>query len=43
MKIVMEQLQNRRIKQLSTEEISWKNIMDTAHKRIDELINVKKI
>ena len=37
-KIVMEQLQNRRIKQLSSEELSWKNIMDTAHKRIDELI-----
>ena len=37
MKAVIEQLQNRRIKQLSTEEKSWKDIMDTAKKRIDEL------
>jgi chromosome segregation protein len=37
MKAVMEQLQNRRIKQLSTEEKSWKDIMDTAQKRINEL------
>ena len=37
MKTVMEQLQSRRIKQLSAEGKSWKDIMDTAHKRIDEL------
>ena len=37
MKIVMEQLQNRRIKQLSVEEKSWTDIMATAGKRIDEL------
>ena len=37
MKIVMEQLQNRRIKQLSLEVKSWEEIMNTAKKRIDEL------
>ena len=39
MKTVMEQLKNRRLKQLSAEEKSWKDIMDTAKNRIDELIN----
>ena len=37
MKAVIEQLQNRRIKQLSTEEKSWRDIMYIAQKRIDEL------
>ena len=36
MKTVIEQLQNRRIKQLSAEEKSWKDIMNMAQKRIDE-------
>ena len=37
MKAVIEQLQNRRIKQLSAEEKSWKDITNTAVNRIDEL------
>ena len=36
-KAVLEQLKNRRLKQLSTEEKQWQNIMTTAQKRIDEL------
>ena len=36
-KIVLEQLKNRRLKQLSTEELKWQEIMGTAKKRIDEL------
>ena len=37
MKTVLEQLKNRRLKQLSTEEKKWLDIMTTAQKRIDEL------
>tara|TARA_Y100000590_G_scaffold466894_1_gene643791 strand:- start:711 stop:3329 length:2619 start_codon:yes stop_codon:yes gene_type:complete len=37
MKAVLEQLQNRRIKQLSSEEKSWKEIMYSAEKKTDEL------
>ena len=36
-KAVLEQLKNRRLKQLSIEELKWKEIMNTAQKRIDEL------
>ena len=36
-KTVLEQLKSRRIKQLSTEEKKWTDIMTTAQKRIDEL------
>jgi chromosome segregation protein len=36
-KAVLEQLKNRRLKQLSVEEKQWKDIMLTAQKRIDEL------
>ena len=36
-KAVLEQLKNRRLKQLSAEEKKWQEIMDTAQKRIDEL------
>ena len=36
-KAVLDQLKNRRLKQLSTEEKQWQNIMMTAQKRIDEL------
>ena len=36
-KTVLEQLKNRRLKQLSTEEKKWLDIMTTAQKRIDEL------
>ncbi len=36
-KAILEQLKNRRLKQLSAEEMKWQNIMNTAHKRIDEL------
>ena len=36
-KAVLEQLKNRRLKQLSAEEQKWKEIMNTAQKRIDEL------
>ena len=37
-KAVLEQLKNRRLKQLSTEEKSWQEINNTAQKRIEELI-----
>lgn len=37
MKSVLDQLKNRRLKQLSSEEKSWKDIMSTAEKRIDDL------
>lgn len=36
-KAVLEQLKNRRLKQLSAEEKQWKDTMLTAQKRIDEL------
>ena len=36
-KAVLEQLKNRRLKQLSDEEKKWQEIMNTANKRIDEL------
>jgi len=36
-KTVLEQLKNRRIKQLSVEEKKWMDILITAQKRIDEL------
>ncbi len=36
-KAILEQLKNRRLKQLSAEEKQWKDIMNTAQKRIDEL------
>ncbi len=36
-KTVLEQLKNRRLKQLFTEEKKWMDIMTTAQKRIDEL------
>jgi len=36
-KTVLEQLKNRRLKQLSAEEKKWLDIMTTAQKRIDEL------
>jgi len=36
-KAVLEQLKNRRLKQLSAEEKQWKDTMHTAQKRIDEL------
>jgi len=36
-KAVLEQLKNRRLKQLSDDEKKWQEIMDTAQKRIDEL------
>ena len=36
-KAVLEQLKNRRLKQLSAEEQKWKEIMNTAQKRINEL------
>ena len=36
-KAVLEQLKNRRLKQLNAEEIKWREIMNTAKKRIDEL------
>ena len=45
-KAVLEQLKNRRLKQLSTEEKSWQEIKNTAQKRIEELLerqnNLKK-
>ena len=45
-KTVLEQLKNRRLKQLSAEEKKWLDIMTTAQKRIDELHerqqNIKK-
>ena len=37
-KAVLEQLKNRRLKQLSAEEKSWQEINNTAQKRIEELI-----
>ena len=37
-KAVLEQLKNRRLKQLSTEEKSWQEIKNTAQKRIEELL-----
>jgi chromosome segregation protein len=36
-KAVLEQLKNRRLKQLTAEEKQWQEIMNTAQKRIDEL------
>ena len=36
-KAVLDQLKNRRLKQLTTEEKQWQDIMNTAKKRIDEL------
>ena len=36
-KTVLQQLKNRRLKQLSAEEKQWLNIMSTAEKRIEEL------
>ena len=36
-KAILEQLKNRRLKQLSAEEKQWQDIMNTAQKRIDEL------
>ena len=36
-KVVLDQLKNRRLKQLSAEEQKWQEIMNTAQKRIDEL------
>jgi len=36
-KIVLDQLKNRRLKQLSNEEKQWNEIMSTAKKRIEEL------
>ena len=36
-KAILEQLKNRRLKQLSAEEKQWKDTMLTAEKRIDEL------
>ena len=36
-KAVLEQLKNRRLKQLSAEEKKWQEIMNTAQTRIDEL------
>ena len=41
-KAVLEQLKNRRLKQLSAEEKQWQDIMITAQKRIDELHERKK-
>ena len=41
-KTVLEQLKNRRLKQLSEEEKQWLSIMSTAEKRIDELQERKK-
>ena len=43
MKTVLEQLQNRRIKQLSTEEKSWQEIVNTAEKRINDLKDRQEI
>ena len=36
-KAVLDQLKNRRLKQLSDEEKKWQEIMNTANKRIEEL------
>ena len=36
-KAILEQLQNRRLKQLTTEQIKWQEIMNTANKRIEEI------
>ena len=36
-KAVLEQLKNRRLKQLTAEEKQWQEIMNTAQQRIDEL------
>jgi chromosome segregation protein len=36
-KAVLDQLKNRRLKQLSAEEKQWQDIMNTAQKRISEL------
>ena len=36
-KIVLEQLKNRRLKQLSNEEKQWNELMSSAKKRIEEL------
>ncbi|PPR44495.1 MAG: Chromosome partition protein Smc [Alphaproteobacteria bacterium MarineAlpha5_Bin8] len=38
-KAILEQLKNRRLKQLTAEEKKWLNIMTTAKARIDELKN----
>ena len=40
-KAILEQLKNRRLKQLTVEEQKWQEIMKTAQKRIDEL-NVRQ-
>ena len=40
-KAILEQLKNRRLKQLTVEEKKWQEIMNTAQKRIDEL-NVRQ-
>ena len=42
-KAVLEQLKNRRLKQLSAEEKQWQDIMTTAQKRIDELYERKTV
>ena len=36
-KAILEQLKNRRLKQLTADEKKWQDIMYTAQKRIDEL------
>jgi len=41
-KIVLEQLKNRRIKQLSVEEKKWNEIMNKAQQRLDELKDREK-
>ena len=41
-KAVLEQLKNRRLKQLSIEEKKWQEIMATAKKRIEELNDREK-
>ena len=41
-KVVLDQLKNRRLKQLSSEEKKWHEIMNTAKKRIDELEDRQK-
>ena len=37
MQPIMDQIRNRRLKQISAEEKSWKDIKNTAQKRIEEL------
>ena len=41
-KVVLEQLKNRRIKQLSSEEKKWKEIMHKAQQRLEELKDREK-